>query len=183
MKTIGTILFAVALILIAKKLFKGSQDDEETPFAKGENRDVSEKDLIRAFNTVKDEFGAEIATTAEQLYRKETRHFQSGQFLKTLSPGMEVATGKKEFPYGWGSLTKFIQAYPQYDGGFYTYTMNENGTGKEKTFIGFPTIDGAVMFLAYTISKRKHAGYWRSTKTEIADKYLTSLKTINPKFT
>ncbi len=178
--SIRYIMLGVAILLLVNSLFG---TNKKPKFKKGMNRKFTDADLQKAFSKVKSVYGEEIARTAEQLYRKETRNFDSGQFRKTFSAGMEAVKGKTAFPWGWGSLTSFVKKYPSYNGEFYTITMTENGTGKQKRFIGFPTLEGAVMFLAYMITKRGHAGYWRSLDKDIADRYLASVKTYSVKFT
>ena len=147
------------------------------------NRKFTTSQLQNSFEEVKKAFGSKIAKETEQLFRKETRNFDSGQFRKTFTPGMEAVKGTTSFPWGWSSLYKFLELYPQYGGKFYTVTLTENRTGRKKRFIGFPSLEGAVMFTAYTINKRPHAGHWRSRDTAIADRYYASMKKFPTKFT
>jgi len=159
------------------------------------DRKFSNDDLENAFKNVSEIFGADVARTVEKMYRKETANFTSGQFKKTFSAGMEISSKVAEkgepfvFPYGWSSLEKFLTKYPQYNGTFYTVTFikGENKTGKTKTFIGFPTLESAIAFLAYRIDALnkagKHAGYWRSTVPEVADRYFGTLKAFKTTFT
>lgn len=205
-KTYKYIIFGAAILLIISKMFMkkeepkeraelGERTDEKrigvpktaTQLKKASKTpkglDFSPMAIQNALEKVQSVFGDEMAGIVEQLYRKETRNFDSLQFKKTLSAGMEIAKGKTQFPWGWGSLTKFVNEYPEYKGGYFTVPMIENNTGKTKTFIGFPSLEAAMMSLAYILSKRKHAGYWRSTDPAIADRYYASLKTYPIKFT
>lgn len=140
-----------------------------------ENRQFSEADLRNAFQVAKADFGATIAGQAEQLYRKETRNFDSGQFRKTFSPGMEDWSTNDVYPFGWSSLETFLNQYPKYKGQFFLVAMTENNTGITKKYIGFPTLEGAVMFVAWTIKKRGNPGYWRSWDETTAQNYYKSL--------
>lgn len=147
------------------------------------DRPISDALLQNAFQKAKAKYGATIAGQTEQLYRKETRNFDSGQFRKTYTPGMEQATGKDEFPYGWGSLNDFLAAFPQYKGEFKLVAMTENNTGITKKYVYFPTLEGAVMFVAYTINRRGNPGYWRSFDEAVAAAYADSLNNYQIKYT
>lgn len=140
------------------------------------------KDYQDAFKLIFNKYGREKAETVERLFRLETAHFKSGQFLHTLSPGMEISKGKFTFPYGWSSLKEFSDETGLKAGDFSTYTMNENQTGKEKTFIAFPNLAASVLFVAYLLNKRGwNAGSWYSTNPSSQSSYTAKLKTIQPK--
>lgn len=145
--------------------------------------------LQPAFNALKAKYGSAFAKEIEQLYRKETAHFKSGQFVRTLSPGMEVSPGNHTFPYGWNSLQEFSNAYkptnhpPVNAQTTFLVPIKENNTGLTKYYIGFPDVFGAIQFVGYTLNKRVHPGYWRSTQPDIADAYRASYKQINTQFT
>lgn len=178
------------LALGAGALFalSGGRSDSSSPGSSGSgtdspNRPWNEADLRNAFQKAAAAFGQTIAGQTEQIYRKETRNFDSGQFAKTYTPGMEQAPGKDDFPYGWGSLNDFLAAYPKYKGNFFLATMTENNTGKIKKFVAFPTLEGAVMFVAYTVKRRGNPGYWRAWDEQIAAAYAESLKAYPIKYT
>lgn len=143
------------------------------------NKNISEAMLIEAFQKAKSTFGEGWARKTEQIYRKETRHFDSLQFLKCYTPGMEATKNSTSFPWGWSSLNEFLTLYPQYNGNFYLVPMKENGTGILKRFISFPTLEGAVMFVTWLIQKRGRAGYWRAFDNAIATRYEGDLAKIN----
>ena len=175
----ATLLFAIS---------RGNGSDSGSGSGSGgggsaSDRPISDALLRNAFQVAKSKYGATIAGQAEQLYRKETRNFDSGQFRKTYTPGMEQAKGKDEFPYGWGSLNDFLSQYPQYKGEFKLVQMAENTTGIQKKFVYFPTLEGAVMFVAYTINRRGNPGYWRSFDEATAQAYANSLKSYPIKYT
>jgi hypothetical protein len=140
------------------------------------------KDYQDAFRLIFNKYGREKAETVERLFRLETAHFKSGQFLHTLTPGMEIAKGKFTFPYGWSSLQEFANETGLKAGDFSTYTMNENQTGKEKTFIAFPNLAASVLFVAYLLNKRNwNAGSWYSTNPSSQQSYTQNLNKIVPK--
>ncbi len=153
------------------------------------NRPFTDAQLQTAFNALKEKYGSAFAKEIEQLYRKETAHFKSGQFLKTFSPGMEVSPSKHTFPYGWSSLVDFANSYhptnhaPVNAQTTFLVPMKENNTGITKYYVGFPDLFGAIQFVGYTLAKRVHPGYWRSTQPAIADTYRASYKQINTQFT
>lgn len=179
------IVVVVALLLwyVSQHLIKMNPK-----FDSAGNRIFTDAELRSAFQKVKAKYGAEFAQKTEQLFRKETAHFTSGQFRKTLSPGMEIAGGtnstKTTFPFGWSSLQKFISANPQYNGKFYVHRMNENQTGWSKTFIGWPTLEGSVMFVAWFIQNIRGGrfGYWYSLNESKALSYESNMAKINPKY-
>lgn len=153
------------------------------------NRIITESEIKAAFQKCAEKYGVDYARKVEQLYRKETAHFTSGQFKKTLSPGMEISGGtsstKTVFPFGWSSLSKFIASNPGYPKSqFYVARMNENGTGIGKTFVGFPTMESAVMFTAWFIKNIRGGrfGYWYSLNETSALSYESNMSKINPKY-
>jgi hypothetical protein len=131
---------------------------------------------------IKQRHGREIAKRVEQLYRKETRHFQSGQFKGTLSPGMEPSPQTNSvFPFGWNSLKLFAQQNNIGSGSFFLagpYT--EGGTGRQKKFIGFPDLVTAMEFLIFMINRRGgNWGKWYSLNESDATRYQNSLNQIS----
>ncbi len=175
-------LVAIALIYIVnKRLLKVKFDSMG-------NRIINESEIKTAFQKVSLQYGAEYARKVEQLFRKETAHFKSGQFLKTLSPGMEIAGGtnstKTVFPFGWSSLQRFVSSNPKYAGNYYVSKMNENGTGFAKTFIGFPSMEASAMFVAWFIKnvRNNRFGYWYSMNESSALSYESNMKLITPRY-
>ena len=183
-KKIGLVFFGVGLSLIALSRTKKT----DSPSG-GAQETFSNSQLQPAFNALAEKYGPAFAKEIEQLYRKETAHFKSGQFLKTFSPGMEVSPGNHEFPYGWASLRDFSNAYkptrhaPVNANTTFLVPMKESGTGLTKYYVGFPDLFGAIQFVGYTLHKRLHPGYWRSTQKDVADAYRASYKQINTQFT
>ncbi len=176
MKVILIATIAVVIVYYVNKSFFSIK------FDKNGNRMVNENDIKSALKKVSNKYGADFAKQVERLFRKETYHFKSGQFLKTLSPGMEISgsAASKVFPFGW-SLNEFLQGYnPMLKSKFYTHTMNENGTGKSKTFVGFPDLETSMMFVAWMIKNKRGGrfGYWYSKNESSAIAYESALTQI-----
>ncbi len=157
-------------------------------FDKMGNRIIQESEIKAAFQKVKAIYGAEYAMKTEQLFRKETAHFKSGQFKKTLSPGMEISGGtnstKTTFPFGWSSLQRFVSENPKYAGNYYVSRMNENQTGFAKTFIGFPSMEASAMFVAWFIKNVRGGrfGYWYSLNESSANSYENNMNLITSRY-
>lgn len=186
--SIVPILIGGGLLLLMSK-GKGEPVPVGSGGESGASGSITEAQLQSAFNALKSKYGSAFAKEIEQLYRKETAHFGSGQFRKTYSPGMEVSPGNHSFPYGWSSLADFASAYkptnhpPVNANTTYLVPMKENNTGITKYYVGFPDLFSAVQFVGYTLNKRVHPGYWRSTQPSIADAYRASYKLINTHYT
>ena len=185
-KIITVIIVILLVILVLRRL---SKTFFPVKFDNMGNRIITESEIKSAFQKCAALYGTEYARSVERLFRKETAHFKSGQFLKTLSPGMEISGGtnstKTTFPYGWSSLSSFQSANPLYlKSTFYVHRMNENGTGLGKTFIGFPTIESSVMFVAWFIKNTRGGrfGKWYSMNESSALSYENSLKQITAKY-
>ncbi|SAK98269.1 EF hand domain-containing protein [Caballeronia catudaia] len=69
------------------------------PSRDSEQNDFTEEDAKRALRHILDKYGREIAEVVERMYRTETRHFQSMQFRRCGTGGMEVHGGPPF--YGW----------------------------------------------------------------------------------
>lgn len=152
----------------------------------GSGMDTSENAAKEALRKIFNEFGREKTKKLEQLYRKETAHFKSGQYKGTGSPGMEPSpNSNRAFPYGWSSLKSFAAQYGIPENSFYIkgpYT--EGGTGKQKYFIGFPDVYTAMLFVMYVIGRRGwNFGKWRAFDETISSNYNASLNNITARFT
>lgn len=132
------------------------------------------------FKKLQTKYGTNYARQLEKLYRYETGHFKSGQYLKTWSAGMVASSAA--FPFGWASLNEFLAANPQYKGGFDTVQMNTSiGT---KRYVKFPNLESAVFFLAWFIKNKRggDVGKWNSLDTAESANYLTELNRVSAKF-
>lgn len=180
-KKIGLYLGAAALLFLfvrARKAPASTSNFSTMP--------INDDTIKEALKKIFDEFGREKTEKLEQLYRKETAHFRSGQFKGGASPGMEPSpNNNRTFPYGWTSLKKFSEAYNIPAEKFYiTGPYTEGGTGKQKYFIGFPNVYTAMLFVMYVIGRRGwNFGKWRAFDETISSNYNASLNTIIPKIT
>ena len=132
------------------------------------------------FKNVAKIYGTEYARNLEKLFRYETAHFKSRQFLAGFSPGM-VAT-KNSVPYGWASLGEFVTANPKYKNGYSLKTC-ETSAGT-KTYVGFPSLEASVFFVAWFLKNKRNGniGLWNSTDPSEAANYLQNLQQVTAKF-
>lgn len=164
----------VFLLLLPKKTSKNNT----------QNGMLAEDDIKEALRGLKNKYGAEKAAMIERLFRLETAHFKSSQWVNARTPGMEIGGGVKIFPYGWSSLYEFAKAYDYEPADFDTWTHPENKTGKIKTFIVFPSVKAAFDFVGYLMNKRNwNFGSWYSTKAEAQQQYVDTLNTIRARYT
>jgi hypothetical protein len=163
----------VVLLLLPKK----------TKNEPSSNPMLIEDDIIDALQGLKAKYGKDNAAMIERLFRLETAHFKSSQWMNARTPGMEIGGGVKEFPYGWSSLYEFAKAYDYEPGDFSTWTHAENKTGKIKTFIVFPSVKAAFDFVGYLMKKRNwNFGSWFSTKETSQRQYVDTLNTIRARY-
>ena len=92
-----------------------------------------------ALKVIAETYGVDKAEMVERLMRWETAHFKSGQWERGNTSGMEIATGKYNYPFGWSTLDEWASGAGIDPDEFGTYSMIENNTGKTKTFIKFPS--------------------------------------------
>jgi hypothetical protein len=144
---------------------------------------LAEDDIIDSLRELKNKYGADKAAMVERLFRLETAHFKSSQWVNARTPGMEIGGGVRTFPYGWSSLYEFAKAYDYDANDFSTWTHPENKTGKIKTFIVFPNVRASFEFVAYLIKKRNwNFGSWFSTRPEYQENYVDTLNTIRARY-
>lgn len=177
-----TLKIVTAAAVIYFLFFRGTTK----PMAPTTTNATDEENIKSALRKIYNIYGYDKTKKLEQLYRKETAHFKSGQYKGTYSPGMEPSPNtNKTFPYGWTSLEKFAQAKGYAPTQFYLrgpYT--EGGTGKQKYFIGFPDLFSAMLFVMYVVEKRGwNFGKWRAFDETISNNYNASLNTIIPRIT
>ena len=128
-------------------------------------------------------YGKEMAIKVESLFRNETKHFTSGNFLKCFCPGMEATI--ESFPYGWSSLSNFWKMHPEYAPiGIYKQVENTSGLLKsrgERKFIQFPNLDASMITVAERLkAKGGDTGAWFSndpSKQKLYREYLLKIKT------
>jgi hypothetical protein len=110
---------------------------------------ITDQEIKDALKTISNKFGIDTAKMVESIFRNETRHFQSGQFLQSRSAGMVAV--KKDFPYGWYKFEKFWTAYPDHKplGLTKPFVVNE----KEYRYIIFPSMLSAMLVVADVVNK------------------------------
>lgn len=147
---------------------------------------MDDKIIIDALKKVASIYGIENAKKLESLYRNETKHFKSGNFLICYSPGMEAT--KEEMPYGWTSLAEFWKTNPQYAPiGIHKQVENDSAMLKsrgERKFIKFPSVEAAMITVAKRLSdKNWYTGAWASNNVDAQKKYADYLLKIKTSFT
>lgn len=180
-KNIGIYLSAAALLFLFLRARKAPASTSINT-----NMPVPDANISNALKRIFDQFGREKTEKLEQLYRKETAHFKSGQFKGGYSPGMEPSPNtNRTFPYGWTSLKKFADAYSiPYTSFYITGPYTEGGTGKQKFFVGFPDLYTSMLFVMYVIGRRGwNFGKWRAFDETISSNYNASLNRIIPRIT
>lgn len=148
---------------------------------------MSDEQIINALKLIATKYGKPMASTIEQLFRNETRHFKSVNFAITLSPGMEAT--KDVIPYGWGSLKEFWTLYINYAPiGIHKQVENSSAMAEARKeprkFIVFQNLESSMMSVAFIINKRGgDGGSWFSVDdATLRKKYNDILKTIIPRF-
>lgn len=176
---IGTAAIAAFLFFISKK--SKAMDTTENTNATGSAPTPAE--LRAALKFILDRYGRETAKKVEQLYRWETRHFESRQYKKTFSPGMEPSPQTNTvFPFGWTSLKIYAQQNNIPASAFYLAgPFTEGGTGRQKKFVGFPNVKTAMDFLVFMINRRGgNWGKWFSLDASAAANYVRNLNAVRP---
>ena len=133
-------------------------------------------------------FGVEIAKATEKVFRSETRHFKSRQFLETYSAGQEAV--KEEYPFGWNA--EFWKKYPEYKPTGVIWFKENKGlsdkggiqqSNEAKMFVKYPNVLSGVLYTADTLRRRGgNAGAWYSTNKTYQAKYNEALRGIKNRF-
>lgn len=142
--------------------------------------------IIAALKLIIAKYGKPLAIQVEELTRNETKHFASSGWVNNLCPGMEAF---KEFqPYGWNVVDDFWKENPQY-APVKIVDQVENSSAMSASrgprhFLKFPTVEAALMTVAFIINSRGgDGGSWFSVTDAVArKKYNDNLKLIIPRF-
>lgn len=139
---------------------------------------VSTNEIIRALEIIKENFGGDIAKMVEKIYRLETAHFKSTQFLLTYSAGMMKF--KNTFPYGWGNFRTLWTVHPSFAPIGYAkiFVKREN---KDFYYLAFPSLVAAMTALA-TYIKANGPLRWNSTDKKAQAEYGALLNKISVKY-
>ena len=176
----ATIYITIAVVLLALFLY-----NRKKPYLELEQRQSpppNNNDLANAFQEVKNNYGQEFAKRIEQLFRYETRHFESKQFLEGYSPGMVAK--QTTYPFGWSSLDEFNRAN-SIDGRKYKIGRVFVKDGKTYRYVVFPNFETSLKFVTWFI-RNKRGGVvqkWNSLDEAKSQEYFNTLKTITTQFT
>jgi hypothetical protein len=121
-------------------------------------------------------FSKEIAELVEKIYRLETAHFKSEQYINTGSAGM-LSFGSV-YPYGWYKMLPFWLANPQWAPTGVGYTFKKGNETFE--YLKFPNF-GGFYTLAYFLSSNR-PGKWNSIDPEKQKEYEQKLEKIQTKY-
>lgn len=139
---------------------------------------VTENEIRNALKIVEQNFGTDIAKLVEKIYRAETAHFKSVQFLLTYSAGM--LKFKDTYPYGWGNFKTFWALNPSYKpvGYVQIYVTREK---KDFFYLAFGSLTAAMMTLADYVKKNGPLR-WNSTNKAAQAEYATLLNSIKNRY-
>lgn len=174
-KVFISVAFLFLLFILLKKM-KGSVSNKNT------NSNLSDEIKLGLQNVVT-KYGIDTAKIVEKIYRIETNHFKSKQFLNTYSAGMEKH--REKFPYGWFSMAKLWQDESLAPNGFYQIKESGglmNDTGKVKTFLKFPSITAAMFSLSEYLQTHRPGRWYAGTDEQRATAYENKLNEIKNKY-
>lgn len=135
-----------------------------------------ENEIAEGLHFIATLYGPDIAKNVERIYRLETSHFKSGQYLSTGSAGM-IPTAKT-FPYGWGSLAELWKNTPESAPvGVVRYCAG----GKIYPYLAFRNFYGFVPVAEKLKRNNNNAGSWYSTDPAQQAVYSGMVKTISAK--
>jgi hypothetical protein len=139
---------------------------------------VTENEIRNSLKTVEQNFGTEIARWVEKIYRGETAHFKSVQFLLTYSAGM--LKFKDKYPYGWGNFKTFWALNPNFAPVGYVkiFVTREK---KDFFYLAFPSLTAAMMTLADYVKKNGPLR-WNSTDKTAQAEYAKLLNSIKNRY-
>lgn len=148
-------------------------------------RNFTITDAKEALRVIYDRHGKDMATIVERMYRDETAHFKSKQYINTGTGGMEVF-GSAPY-YGWDSnlFTKTpIGTWSSFENkGMSGQGGNAQVTDKKKVFIVFPTVLSAMEFkVAYINKYNGNYARWHSVNITVQENYKKALQGIIPRF-
>jgi hypothetical protein len=157
------------------------------------NNLFTEEDAKEALRIINTKYGKDMASKIEKMYRCETSHFTSGQYKHCGTPGMEAVKGTLAPYYGWGSMKKFQEQFPEYVTVGTWSAMEGKGLSEQggnaqdkinpKTFVKMNSVLGAMEFVVYTLNNRGgNVGSWYSFDETAQNKYSDSLNGIKAKF-
>ncbi len=148
---------------------------------------MNEVEIKKALRYLLNEGGHSVAFVKgiEQLFRNETRHFQSSAFLQTFGAGMEATV--PEFPYGWHRLEKFWLDNRNYQP-IGVFKMVENTSELQvsrgsRVFVKFPDLTSSMMTVAKNVELLGSFGAWFNNLEKDRTAYEQTLNSIIPRYT
>lgn len=136
------------------------------------NKPFSLEMAKQSLNKIKSLYGVEIARNVERIYRLETNHFKSVQFLRTYTAGMLSFSSR--YPYGWTSFAPVWNANPQMEpNGYWATDINKN----IYIYLAFPTLEAGMFVLAGYLQKYS-VGRWNTTNEANAKIYADKVAQI-----
>jgi hypothetical protein len=149
----------------------------------GENN-FTEEDAKDALKYIFDKYGRTIAETVERMYRTETRHFQSSQYRRCGTGGMEVH-GPAPY-YGWTPdfySEPPIGTWAAFEGaGLSGVGGNAQVTDRKKVFVVVSSVRVGMEFKAkYIVHYNGNYARWFSTDASAQAIYRKTLESITPR--
>lgn len=149
---------------------------------------ISDAIIISALKAVDSVYGRDMTLSIERLFRNETNHFRSGNFCRTLSPGMQIGRHDTLNPFGWFSLAPFWRMFPVCAPcGVFRQRENNSALAKAEgiqTFLVFHTLKASMLSIAYHLHQKdethKNPGVWFSAQPDLQKKYSEYLLRIYP---
>jgi hypothetical protein len=147
---------------------------------------LSDTYLRNSFNAVKSggSYSTQYMNDIERLFRLETAHFKSGQFVNSYTPGMVAFANS--FPYGWNSLQTWANLRNLGPGQF-GVTQTYNTSAGPLKYITFPSFLYALDFTSWFLKNVRggDTAKWFSTDTSSAgyQNYKNALKNVQLRYT
>lgn len=193
MKIKSKILIGAAIIValvvyyfLTKNKSEKMSNNINQPF---EPKNFTLKDAEIALREIARMYGNETAKMVERVYRWETAHFKSRQYVRTGSPGAEAVKGSTAPNYGWSP--SFGQKYPQHlPVGIWSSLENPgmsaqggNEQSKEpKRFMVFPSVLSAMIFFVEYVNRQNgNFARWYSTDATRQQLYREQISKVRPR--
>lgn len=114
--------------------------------------------VANAFKKIAEEYGNEIAQTAERIYRMETSHFKSNIFKRTNSAGVVTTPNSKNFAHR-DKVTVYVKPLRDDKGNLIKNLIvkkqfKNQSDVKPYTYVVFPTFYEGLKFLANYIKNK-----------------------------
>ena len=134
--------------------------------------------LQAVFDNITKLYGKAIAQNVERIYRWETAHFKSGQYLATGSAGM--TTNRTSFPWGWSSLKDLWTNRPDLAPiGRVAFVKD----GKTYNYLAFSGAGGFVALAQIMALRGNNPGRWNSSNQAQIDKYNNAISGVRLTYT